>query len=264
MIFVHGSASDLRTWKRQQEALGKRFRTIAYSRRYHWPNTKICKGEAYLLEQHVNDLQAVLPSLGAVPVHLVGHSYGGYICLMLAVQAPHLLRSLVLAEPPVMTLFVSIPPKPLELLRLAVQNPRTALGIIKLGGMGLGPAGSAFKRGDSARALRLLGRAILGSKVFENLSADRMDQVRDNLIKEEVLGSKVFLPLSVDQVRRMNVRTLLIGAKESPPLFARLLDHLEELLPHSERIQIENASHLMHEDNATEYNRAILSFLSAQ
>ena len=262
VVFVHGSASDLRTWHLQLDAFGKQFRTVAYSRRYHWPNAKIVNGGDYAVQEHVHDLEAVLRSLGSGPVHLVGHSYGGYICLLLAVQTPQLLRSLVLAEPPVLTLLVSVPPKPLELLRLGVQHPRTAIGIVKLGVMGLVPAGSAFKQGDSEEALRLLGRAILGPKVFERLTQTRREQVRENLIKEEVLGSNVFLPLSAAQLRGIRVPTFLVGAKHSPRVFARLLDHLEELLPDSERIEIPQASHLMHEDNSEEYNRAVLTFLS--
>lgn len=86
--------------------------------------------------------------------------------------------------------------------------------------------------------------------------------MRDNLIKEEVAGLTVFLPLKADQVCRIRVPTLLIGVQHSPCLFARLLDHLEELLPDPERIEIPQASHLMHEENSEEYNRAMLSFLS--
>jgi pimeloyl-ACP methyl ester carboxylesterase len=35
VVFVHGSASDYRTWHLQQEAFAERFRVITYSRRYH-------------------------------------------------------------------------------------------------------------------------------------------------------------------------------------------------------------------------------------
>lgn len=38
LVLVHGSASDLRTWHPQQEALAERFRVVRFSRRFHWPN----------------------------------------------------------------------------------------------------------------------------------------------------------------------------------------------------------------------------------
>ncbi len=112
VVFVHGSASDHRTWRPQLEVFAERFRAIAYSRRYHWPNERIVDSASYRLDEQVDDLMELLRSLGAVPAHLVGHSYGGLVCLVLAAKAPELVRTLVLAEPPVMTLFLSIPPEP--------------------------------------------------------------------------------------------------------------------------------------------------------
>jgi pimeloyl-ACP methyl ester carboxylesterase len=89
LVFVHGSASDYRTWQAQQDEFGKHFRTITYSRRYHWPNEQIAEGADYSMPEHVHDLEALLGLLGAAPAHLVGHSYGAFVCLLLAVQAPH-------------------------------------------------------------------------------------------------------------------------------------------------------------------------------
>ena len=125
VVLVHGSASDLRTWHCQHDAFAERYRTIAYSRRYHWPNARISEGSEYPMVEQVDDLEAVLRSLDAAPAHLVGHSYGAFVCLLLASRAPDLVRSLVLAEPPVMSLLVSIPPKALEILGLAPRSPRT-------------------------------------------------------------------------------------------------------------------------------------------
>jgi non-heme chloroperoxidase len=114
VIFVHGSASDYRTWQLQQEAFPERFRMIEFSRRYHWPNDPIPDGADYSMDEHVSDLQALVRSLDAAPAHLVGHSYGGFLCLLLAMRQPSLVRTLVLAEPPVITVFVSNTPKPLS------------------------------------------------------------------------------------------------------------------------------------------------------
>lgn len=76
LVLVHGSASDYRTWDCQRRAFSERFRTLAYSRRYHWPNEPICDGADYSMVEHVDDLQALLGALDAAPAHLVGHSYG--------------------------------------------------------------------------------------------------------------------------------------------------------------------------------------------
>jgi pimeloyl-ACP methyl ester carboxylesterase len=215
------------------------------------------------MTQQVEDLTAVLRALDAAPAHLVGHSYGAFLALLLAIKTPTLVRSLVLAEPPVVTLFVSMPPKPTEIARLAVTNPRTAFGIVKFGATGIGPATAAFRRGQSDEGARIFGNAVLGRTTFQRLTDVRQDQVRANTIKAEFLGSGL-APLNGDDVRTVQAPTLLVTGQRSRRLFHRLTDRLEELLPHTERVNIPDASHIMHEDNPSTYNEAVSSFLAKQ
>ncbi len=260
VVFVHGSASDYRTWHLQQEAFAERFHVITYSRRYHWPNEPIQAGADYAMADHIADLRAMLHDLDAAPAHLVGHSYGAFVCLLLAQQEPHLVKTLVLSEPPVITLFVSNTPKPLELLKLLATRPRTAAAIVKLGATGLGPASDAAERGDVEETLRLSGTAILGRGAYAGLSEDRKEQALINTIPAELTGSG-FPPLEADQLRGVTIPTLLLTAQSSPSVFHRLADRLEELLPRTERAEISEASHIMHEDNAAAYNAAVLAFI---
>jgi len=263
VVFVHGSISDYRTWRFQQEEFSKRFRAIAYSRRYHWPNEQIPEGVDYSMTGQVDDLQALLQALDAVPAHLVGNSYGAFLCLLLAIRQPRLARTLVLAEPPVLPLFVSIPPKPKEILKLLVIRPRTAVAIMKFGATGIGPATAAFRRGDMEAGMRLFGTAVLGREFYRRLPQSRLEQVRVNLnpFKAELLGSG-FPPLSAEQVSSVQIPTLFVTGQRSPGFLLRLTDRLQELLPHAERIEIRGTSHLMHEDSASAYNAAVLSFLA--
>ena len=162
LILVHGSASDARAWKGQQQEFANHFRTICYSRRYHWPNKPIADNTDYSMMLHVEDLAALLETLDATPAHLVGHSYGAFLCTLLAMKEPRLVRSLVLAEPPAITLFVSNQPKPAELIRLLFTRPATALSIIKFGATGVDPAKNAFRRGDTETGARIFGDAVFG------------------------------------------------------------------------------------------------------
>jgi pimeloyl-ACP methyl ester carboxylesterase len=262
LVLVHGSASDYRTWHLQQEALAERYRVISYSRRYHWPNDPIRDGTDYSMNEQVADLQALVRSLDAAPAHLVGHSHGAFLCLLLAMREPSLVRTLVLSEPPVITLFVSSSPKPTEVLKLLATRPRTAAGIIKFGMKGVVPARNSFLRGDMESGIRIFGDAILGPGGYDRLSAPQKAQVHDNLsnIKAELLGSG-FAPLDEKVLRKVEVPALLVTGEKSISLFHRLIDRLDELLPRTERVKIPRASHVMHEDNATAYNLAIQSFL---
>jgi len=261
IVFVHGSASDYRTWQSQLDEFARDLRVVAYSRRYHWPNEPIPADADYSMMEHVDDLQALIHSLGISPVHLVGHSYGAFICLLLVMRDPGLIRSLVLAEPPAITLFVSNTPKPHEIIKLLFTRPQTAVAIIKFGVKGVVPATAAAKKGELEKALHIFGKTVLGLETFVNLSKSRLEQARDNTIKSEFTGSG-YPPLDDDKLRKLNIPTLLINGKNSPRLFHFLMDRIEELLPDTKRIEISAASHIMHEDNPPDYNEAVYSFIA--
>lgn len=263
LVFVHGSASDYRTWQAQRDEFAKRYRVITYSRRFHWPNETIQQGTDYSMAEQLDDLHALVRLLDASPAHLVGHSYGAFLALLAAIREPGLARSLVLAEPPLVTLFVSDTPKPLEMLKLAATRPRTAAAILKFGATGVAPATRAAKNGDAKAAMRIFGRAVLGPEPFHRLSAERLQQVDANAFAAEFLGSG-FLPLDAGQIRKVRTPTLILNGQCSPRIFHRFNDALAELLPHARRIAIEGASHIMHEDNPSAYNDAVGSFLARQ
>jgi pimeloyl-ACP methyl ester carboxylesterase len=213
------------------------------------------------MSDQVDDLEQLIQSLDITGAHIVGHSYGAYLALMVAISNPTLVDSLVLAEPPVIPLFTSFPPKPHEILKLLVTRPRTALPVIKFAATGIGPAASAARKDEIEAAMAYFGKAVLGISAFSNLSPARLDQVRINSSKAEFLSDSFLTQLNEKDVRKIEARTLLVTGEKSPALFHRLIDRLEELIPNTERVDIPNASHIMHEDNAAAYNHAVLSFL---
>jgi pimeloyl-ACP methyl ester carboxylesterase len=260
IIFIHGSVSDYRTWSRQQEEIGKFYHTFAYSRRFHWPNEKISDHDDYSMEQHIEDLEAFIKMTCNKPVHLVGHSYGAFVCLLLAMQNQDLVRTIVLAEPPVITLFVSNSPRPAEILKLLFSRPKTAVAIMRFGAKGMGPAMTEARRGNEDKAIEIFGKATLGVDTFSRLSKERLEQVRGNMINAEFLGSG-YPSLEINRIRNIDVPALLVYGQKSPGLFHLLLDRLHEVMPDTHQILITGASHIMHEDNPDAYNSAVLSFI---
>src|SRR5207245_1852200 len=102
VVLVHGSLGTLENWGPQIDAFATRFRVIAYSRRYHWPNAAQPDGQGYSLSLHADDLIGLIEALGLERVHLVASSYGAYVALLVTLRRPDLVRSLVLAEPPLL------------------------------------------------------------------------------------------------------------------------------------------------------------------
>jgi pimeloyl-ACP methyl ester carboxylesterase len=263
VVFVHGAISDLRTWEQQLGAVGSSYRAITYSRRFFRPNECSDPGGSDLSLLAVEDLVAFLREIGAAPAHLVGNSYGAYVSLVTAIRHPELVRTVVAEEPPVLRLFVSVPPRPMEILRLVVSRPRTAIGIVQFGAGTMAPAVKLIKRGEESKAVRVFTRGVLGKRAFDRLSQERWDQIHENLFEMKLLkrDAELFPPIDDDGVRGIRAPVLLLVGEQSPLHLRVLVDRLEELLPEMERVEIPDASHLMHEDNAAVVNEVILDFL---
>ena len=265
VVFVHGTAGDMRIWEQQLPVVGGSYRAIAYSRRFARPNPDIEPDADDQMLPHVDDLAAFVREVGAAPAHLVGSSWGAFISLLTAIRHRELVRSLVLEEPPVVSLFVGTPPRPTELLRLLATRPSTALAIIRFVASAMAPAQKAFGRGDGERALHLFLKGVLGAEWYARLPEESLQTMRQNLSapRAQLLGAG-FPPLGDDEVRSVQVPTLLMTGEQSPAIFLRLTDRLEELLPNAERVEIPNSAHIMHEQNAPAVNDAILAFLRGQ
>lgn len=263
VVLIHGSASDLRTWAHQLPAVAQSHRVIAYSRRYARPNADIPPGVDDQMAVHVDDLAVLLRELDATPAHLVGNSWGAFIALLAAIAHPEMVRSLVLQEPPVLTLFVSSSPKLSELLPLLVRRPRTALAIMRFGAGTIGPAQSAFRRGDHEEGLERFARGALTRQGYERMPEARKQQARENVraLRAQLLGDG-FPPLHDPDLRAVRAPVLLMSGQRSPAFFRRLEDRLDELIPDTERIEIPDATHAMNEQNPSAVNGALLDFLT--
>jgi pyruvate dehydrogenase E2 component (dihydrolipoamide acetyltransferase) len=73
------------------DALARRYRVMAIDLPGFGASTKVALGS---LEQFENFLAYLLESQGLTSAHVVGHSFGGLLALGLALDQPHLVRSL--------------------------------------------------------------------------------------------------------------------------------------------------------------------------
>lgn len=74
---------------------------FAYSRRYAWPNEKVFDESAdYSARIHADDLYNLIQKLGLKKVSLIGHSYGAFTALLMALDHPEIVNLMVLGEPP--------------------------------------------------------------------------------------------------------------------------------------------------------------------
>lgn len=91
ILLVHSSGFNARQWRRLAESLSGNVvapQLLGYDA--PWP-----EGEPFHFRQDVEHLAAHLTE----PAHVVGHSYGGFLALQLALAYPHRVKSLALYEP---------------------------------------------------------------------------------------------------------------------------------------------------------------------
>ncbi|HET8523263.1 MAG TPA: alpha/beta hydrolase [Thermomicrobiales bacterium] len=254
VVFVHGSVNDFRSWRRQIDTFSERYRAVAYSRRYHWPNQPPAAGDVFSIAQHVADLADVIINLGLAPAHIVGSSYGAMTALTLAIEEPALLRSLVLGEPP-----------------LLPWLPGLAGGQALLDtflSSAFHPAGEAFARGETREGVRTFIDGVIGAGAFDRMGPPAQASMLDNAEVERletVTPSDQYFPaLTPADVAPLQVPVLLLKGEKSPPMFGLITDELARVLPTAERITIPGASHGMHAQNPAAYNDAVFAFLARQ
>lgn len=262
LVLVHGGVSDLRTWSNQVDVFAEHFQTTVYSRRYHRPNAPIPEDAPDPIQTHVDDLAGLIGTLGNRPVRVVGHSWGALITLILATQKPELFQSMVLIEPPVISMHVNIPPRINQMITLFLRSPRLAIAIAKLGGGAFAPAEKAFRKGDDKTAIECFGRGVLGDSAFEALSPVRYQQVWDNRGPDRAQAlHKGFPDLMGASFARAAMPTLLVSGSDSPAIFGLLIDGLLEHLPNARKCVIPGASHIVHEDAPSVFNSEVLNFI---
>lgn len=262
VVFVHGIFNDFRSWRNQIEAFALNYRAIALSCRFHYPNQPIPPNTEYQLDAVADDLRCFLQKLNITPAHLVGNSSGAFICLILARKKPDLVRSLTLAEPPVLSVLgVNIPPKPFELLKLFIQSPAAAFDVVKFGAKGISPAQKAFARGNEKKAVKVFTQTVLGEKAAAGMTESMHRQIWDNIGPFKALLQTGLPHFSATDARRVNIPTLLVAGEDSAPAQHRVTDKLYRIMPNVERLNIRGASHLMYDDRPGVFNRGVLTFL---
>jgi len=250
LVLVHGSLSDGRTWRAQIEPMAQHYRVIAYSRRYHYPNAWTDDGARYTAAQHVEDLAALIDGLDLGRVHLLASSYGAYLALLFARRDPARVRSLVLGEPPILSWLAALPGGA-PLLAQFVMDVWEA-------------ARRAFQDGDAPQGVRLFLDAVVGSGTFDRLPP----QVRASLMANapelaaETRSPDLFPGLECDDLRAITIPGLLLNGERSPAMFHLITERLAHCLPGAERVIVPNASHAIHQDNPTVYNKTVLDFLA--
>jgi len=168
---------------------------------------------------------------------VIGHSRGAQVAIELAIQAPHLCRSLTLADPG---------------FRFA-DEPETPVFYAD--------AVARLHDGDTEGALAQFIDTVNGDDTWRKMVGWFKDMVRDNaatLLSQIHEANRAVDPQAI---ARLICPVLLIGGAQSPAKYGTRLDRLQQLLPQAHRTRIALAAHGMNLANPRAFNRAVLEFI---
>lgn len=262
VVFVHGIPTDYRAWNAQVKPFSSKYHMIAYSRRLARPNQNVEDYANSTIENNSADLIGLVKELGVSPIHLVGHSYGGFTAAYCAATNPDLVRSLVLIEPAISTMILKDRRNPIQLLSLLFKSPSVARSAATFQRKSLNPSLAAFDRGDFDAALRFNMDGIMNRKgAFEQFPEPIRAMLKEN---EKTVGELVAEPPIFDKqfASKISVPTLLINGENSPRVFHAIVDRLARAIPNIEVVRIPGSAHFPHMERPDEFNAAVLGFLA--
>lgn len=96
IVLSNGVLMSTASWGLQKAALSRNYRLLLYDCRGMWQSEHPVG--PYTMEQHADDLAALLSALQIPQAHIAGISYGGEISLVFAVKYPQMTRSLIVSS----------------------------------------------------------------------------------------------------------------------------------------------------------------------
>jgi pimeloyl-ACP methyl ester carboxylesterase len=204
VVMVHGAFSDARNWDGIRAIVAQRYRVVVPSLRYHYPNAWPDDGEKYSLAQHVEDVAALIRSLDAGKVHIVGNSMGSRIIGYVALKYPDLVRSLVLGDP-----FIVVPTS---------EEAKAALASFQ---KDAAQSAAAARAGDMKLSAKLLVNAVLDDPMgFDNATPAAQQRTLDNAATMGPYSRQPpAAPVTCDQFRALKMPALVILGEKSRAVF---------------------------------------------
>lgn len=240
IVLVHGHATDNRVWDDLTATLANaRYRVVRPDLRGH--GTSEAPETGYRYEDHVADLTALIGHIGVGPVHLVGHSLGGGIALLYALEYPTRVRSLVLISPTLPGYSYSDEFSTFtEHLRVAARNqgPRAMIEQVYLPHPLFDGIRSQPERFDKLRSI------MLDYKAPDYLSNDPPSAP----------------PQASEGLERIAAPTLIVSGENDPEDFRLIADILATSIPNAEKQTLPEAGHIAPMEQPDEVQRLLADF----
>src|SRR5215831_5461746 len=255
VVLAHGIPTDYRAWNSQMGPFSVKHDVVAYSRRLAKPNRNPENYDQSTIENNSSDLVGLIQNLRLSPVHLIGHSYGGFIAAYTAAKRPDLVRTLTLIEPAISTMLLKNRKSLAEFFSLLLTSPSTAISAAKFQRNSLDPSLKAFKEGDYDAALRLNVDGIMNRKdALESLPNSIRTMMKDN---EKTVGELISEspPFGKQDASKIGAPTLLMHGTDSPRVLHTIVERLSKVISKNEMKIVQGSAHFPHFEAPEKFNR---------
>jgi len=249
IVIVHGAWADYRLFRVQVEEFSKSHRVIAVSLRHFYPEIWDGKGADFTYRQQASDVAALVRTLNLGKVHLLGHSRGGGIAVVLAREHPDVLRSLVLAEP--------------SGLQALLNDPSLVSGYLAsvkgLSGFVRSSLDAGEARGSVAKKAWEFGN---GPGSWDRMSASGRQMITDNVGTMAADAPMEVPAIGCDDVRRFTFPVLFLQSEGAGKQYTDTIAAMRACKPDiGAPVVVPRARHNMHVDNPAFFNEAVLDFV---
>ena len=245
LILIPGFASGAWTWFRQTAELAKDFRVTVFDPRGIGKSKIETAGEAanLTIDTFVTDVVRILDELKIEKANILGASFGGFVAQEFALKFPARLSKLILA---CTSAGGTGHVKPdIKILRSFSPDPGLSAG---------------------ERIRKLIYPAF--SDDFNAENADEVEKVcrlrESNAVADAVYYAQLQTAFSFDSEARLaeiENETLVVGGDKDRVVPLQNSVNLAEKLPNAGLKVIENGSHMLFIENASEFNQAVREFL---
>jgi aminoacrylate hydrolase len=241
LLLVSGLGGAAGYWRTQREAFAKHFTVILHDHRGTGRSGRPAK---YSVDLMAGDLIGLMDHLGIVQAHFVGHSTGGAIGQVIAIEHPQRLASMVQ--------YAS--------WTTADDHFRWCFDVRK-----------ALLLSAGVRAYTHATPLFLMPPWFIRDHAEQLQQEEDAAVKAappaEILAARIDAILAFDRVAQLSkirVPSLILCAKDdilTPPHFS---EELARRIPGAELVWMERGGHGCSQVLPDEFNTKVLAYLNRQ
>ncbi len=233
VVFIHGAGEDARIWDRQVAAFGGAHRILALD--LPGRHTRLAEPPLTSHEENAKDVIRQMDKAGMAQAVIVGHSMGGAVALMAALNRPDRLAGLVLV---VTGARLKMHPEFLEKARLQAEDPAAPSEPPVLLGRTVGASVS-----PEARAwIRARAMTAPPKTIYVDFQANNGFDV-------------------MERIANIQAPTLVIGADEdrmAPPKFS---EFMAQKIPGARLTILSPSGHYPHVEQEARFNQALADFL---